>query len=169
MGEVGTSSGWLGGAGQCQCLWGTRVSVVTKHYGHVDILPARDGPPGHRSCVCCHPVLPSPESFCPTRKHMLHSHIRAFCKHFPVGSGALRRAEGTRNGSYHVDPSCVGPQCGSPHLQCSGDVLRRSLTWNPPAGLGQPGHQPPESRHCFCGLHAHYPPHGRCACRLGTV
>lgn len=120
-------------------------------------------------CVCCHPVLPSPASFCPTRKHILHTHIRAFCKHFPVGSGALRRAEGTRNGSYHMDPSRVGPQCGSPRLQCSGDVLRRSLTWNPPAGLGQPGHQPPESRHCLCGLRAHYLAHDRCACRLGTV
>lgn len=64
--------------------------------------------------VCCQPVLPSPESLCPTWKHMFHSHIRAFCKHYPVGSGALRRAGGTRNGSYHVDPSCRGTPMWKP-------------------------------------------------------
>lgn len=125
--------GWEGQGNASGETWGTRVAVVTKHYGHVDILPARVaqldiGPVcvAIRSCPVLSPLVP-PGSICFTL---------TFVHSASISPWARELCGGQTDPIMWTRPA-VGPRGGSPRWQCRGDVLRRSPDLESPRRPGQ--------------------------------
>lgn len=144
-----------------------------RFYGHLSIFTARmaqaDISPVSASFSC--PALSGHQPrLCPSRDMPLSLNSMRPASVSPPGSGALLAVGG--------DPTQVlSHGAGLPRdpdvktQACNAAATRRPevLTRHFPAGLGQPGHQPPESRHRVWGPHMPHCHHDPGAHRLGTV